>query len=238
MRQSITVVGMSDLHGYLPKDLPKGDVLCVCGDIVPLDVQRDMVESIAWLCTKFFPWVEASPYEKVIMVWGNHDFIGKFLYTDRNGQHRKPKRVLKKLMAPKKLTLLDDSECIYKGYKFYGSPWIPDLVDWAFYADHDQLELKFNRIPTTIDVLLTHCPPRVAEFGMVLQHGTYNTLADYGCDELRESVYKTKPQLHIFGHVHSGRHSRLEIDGTTYCNVSLKDEDYKVMYDPQIFKLT
>lgn len=238
MKAPLTIVGMSDLHGYLPKELPPGDVLCICGDIVPLDVQRDMVESIAWLCTKFFPWVEQTPYEQVIMIWGNHDFIGQFLHTDRNGQHRKPKRVLKKLMAPKKLQLLDDSEFIYKGCRFYGSQWVPDLTGWAFYADHDQLVAKFNKIPVNIDVLLTHCPPCIMEFGMVMQHGKFNTLADYGCDELRESVNDKKPKLHIFGHVHSGRHSRLELDGTTYCNVSLKDEDYRVMYEPQIFKLT
>lgn len=238
MRQPLTIIGMSDLHGYLPKDLPKGNVLCICGDIVPLDYQRDTIESIAWLCTKFFPWVEASPYEKVVFVAGNHDFVFQFLYTDQHGNHRKPKRVLKKLMAPAKLTLLDDSELIYKGYKFYGSPWIPDLQNWAFYGDHNKLVERFNKIPENVDVLLTHCPPAVGLFGAVLQHGTYNTYAQYGSDELRDAVYKKKPKLHIFGHVHSGQHLRETIEGTTYANVSIKDENYAPTYEPQIFKLT
>ena len=37
---------ISDLHGYLPKDLPSGDVLCICGDIVPLDYR--MISLRAW----------------------------------------------------------------------------------------------------------------------------------------------------------------------------------------------
>lgn len=41
---------ISDLHGHLPKDLPGGDVLCICGDIVPLDYQNDFTQSIAWFC--------------------------------------------------------------------------------------------------------------------------------------------------------------------------------------------
>lgn len=231
------IVGMSDIHGLLirPDMMPPGDVLCICGDIVPLDVQSDTVESIAWLCTKFFPWIEALPYEKVMLCWGNHDFIGQTLYTDKNGNHRKPKRVLKKLMAPAKLVLLDDSECIYNGKRFYGSPWCPDLSNWAFYGDHDKLVERFSKIPENVDVLVTHCAPRVLEFGMTTQG--WNAYRDFGCDELREAVYNRKPGLHIFGHIHTGRHSRLEIDGTTYANVSIKDENYQPTYNPQIFDI-
>lgn len=238
MRQPLTVIGMSDLHGLLvdPDDLPPGDVYCICGDIVPLDVQSDTVESIAWLCTKFLPWVEQLKCSKCLFVAGNHDFIFQTLYRNKHGEHRKPKRVLQKLMAPAKLTLLDDSEFIYKGYRFYGSPWVPNLPNWAFYADHDKLVERFDKIPANVDVLITHCPPRIMDFGMVTS-GSRNRYMDYGCEELREAVLNKKPKLHIFGHVHTGRHSRLEVDGTTYANVSIKDEDYQHAYDAQIFNI-
>lgn len=236
MRKPITVVGMSDLHGLLPKEMPSGDVLCICGDIVPLDVQSDEIESIAWLCTKFFPWVESLPYKKVFMVAGNHDFIFQTLRTDRHGQHRKPKRVLKKLMAPAKFVLLEDTEVIYEGYRFYGSPWCPDLNMWAFYGDHDELVRNFAKIPVRTDVLLTHCPPRIGMFGTTTQG--WNAMRDFGCQELADEVRHKQPKLHIFGHVHTGQHKREEIDGTTYANVSIKDEDYAHTYDVQIFHLT
>ena len=236
MRKPITVVGISDLHGLLPKEMPVGDVLCICGDIVPLDVQSDEIESIAWLCTKFFPWIESLSYKKVFMVWGNHDFIGQKLATDKHGQHRKPRRVLKKLMAPAKLVLLEDTEAIYEGYRFYGSPWCPDLNMWAFYGDHDELTQHFSKIPTNTDVLLTHCPPRIGMFGTTTQG--WNAMRDFGCRELADGVRHKQPKLHIFGHVHTGQHKRETIDGTTFANVSIKDENYEHTYDPQIFHLT
>lgn len=237
MRTSITIIGISDLHGLLLplSDMPPGDVLCICGDIVPLEVQSDTIESIAWLCTKFFPWVESLPYEKVIITWGNHDFIGQTLTTDKHGNHRKPKRVLKKLMAPAKLVLLEDNEFIYKGYRFYGSPWCPELSDWAFYANHDDLVKKFDKIPENVDVLITHCAPSQDQFGMTTQG--WNAMRDFGSNELTDAILKKRPKLAIFGHIHSGRHARLDLFGTTYANVSIKDENYEYSYSPQIFKL-
>jgi Icc-related predicted phosphoesterase len=241
MRTPITIVAMSDMHGYLdkPNRLPKGDVYCICGDIMPLDIQRDEVSSIAWLCTKFFPWVEQLPCDRVMLVAGNHDFIFQRLATDRNGNHRKPKRVLQKLMAPKKLVLLEDSECIYNGYRFYGSPWCPELTNWAYYADSPTLINKFKKIPEHTDVLITHCPPALEDYGTVLQSG-WNCGHSYGCTELRDSIYQleVRPKLHIFGHVHSGQHMSKEILGTIYANVSIKDEGYLPIYEPNIFELS
>ena len=69
------VVAFSDPHGYLPKlkDFPECDVVCIAGDICPLDVQRDLVESISWFLLEFKPWAESLPCKKVIFVGGNHD---------------------------------------------------------------------------------------------------------------------------------------------------------------------
>ena len=38
--KSIKVVAISDLHGYLP-EIPECDLLCICGDLVPLNVQAN-----------------------------------------------------------------------------------------------------------------------------------------------------------------------------------------------------
>lgn len=235
-QESLKIVAISDIHGYLPCELPEGEVLCICGDIMPLHVQNDMIESIAWLCREFFPWVEKQPFCKVIFTWGNHDFVGEYLATDRHGNHRKPKRVLKKLLAPSKLVLLEDSEFIYKGYRFWGSPWCPELSNWAFYGDHNKLINKFSKIPENVDVLLTHAAPRIDSCGIVQQPG-YNYMADFGCQELAEAVLEKKPKVHIFGHIHSGRHNPYIENGTTFINVSLKDEGYEPTYWPTIIEL-
>ena len=237
------VVGISDIHGTLidPKDMPEGDVLCICGDIMPTYIQSDTLESIAWLCRVFFKWIEELPYARVFLIFGNHDFVGEYLRVDKNGNQRRGSRIVKKLLAPSKLVILDDSECIYGGKRFYGSSWCPDLQIWAYYADSATLTHKFAQIPAETDVLLTHCAPRVEAYGTVLQRKKYNWMTDYGCTELTEAINAMKksdrPKLHLFGHVHTGSHQPTEIDGVTYCNVSLKDEDYKEMYYPKVFEI-
>ena len=233
---------MSDLHGYLPNpkeiDYLMGgvDVICITGDIVPLAYQDDTLESIAWLYTKFFPWVESLPCQHVVFCWGNHDFVGEFLRVDKNGNHRKAKRVAKKMMFPSKLHLVEDSEFIYKGYKFYGSSWCPDLQWWAFYRNSEDLTKAFKKIPDDVDVLLTHCPPRVEMYGTVNAFN-FNLGPDFGCVELAEAVNEKKPRLHIFGHVHTGSHRLKQIGDTSFCNVSLLDEEYQLVYPPAIFSL-
>ena len=76
------VAAISDIHGFLdnPRNMPEGDVLCICGDIVPLEFQVDTVRSISWFCLEFVPWVESLPYKKVLLLAGNHDFFLEEIY--------------------------------------------------------------------------------------------------------------------------------------------------------------
>lgn len=243
MREIIKLVALSDLHGALPTDIDPSNVVVICGDIMPLDIQRESIDSIAWLCNCFFPWCMELKCEKVIFVAGNHDFVFEQLMVDRNGNHRKPNRVMKKLLAGlgsrayDKIKYLENSEFEYKGYRFYGSPWCPSLSNWAFYKSDDELEREFNKIPNNIDVLLTHCPPAMDTYGMVMQSG-YNYMNDYGCIQLADAIRKKQPRLSLFGHVHSGCHTPARVtDNTVCCNVSIKDEDYNVSYVEKVFTL-
>ena len=43
------IAAFSDNHGWLPDNMPKADVLVIAGDILPLDIQRDVNKSIQWL---------------------------------------------------------------------------------------------------------------------------------------------------------------------------------------------
>ena len=83
MNNTIKVAAMSDIHGYLPNDVPECDVLCIAGDILPLDIQNDMIRSISWLLLDFKPWAESLPCKKVLFVAGNHDFVFQWLGPDK-----------------------------------------------------------------------------------------------------------------------------------------------------------
>lgn len=79
------IVCISDLHGFLykPEDVPECDVVCICGDIVPLDYQGDDVASIAWFCLEFVPWTDQLRCKKVIFIAGNHKLSNLF-FVDFN----------------------------------------------------------------------------------------------------------------------------------------------------------
>lgn len=225
------VAAISDLHGHLPImfSMPEAEVLCICGDLCPTNIDRDYNGSLAWFLRKFVPWVEQLPYEKVFLTFGNHDFFAETLFLNQDTWTlQKPRRIKEKLFLPEKLTLLMDTECDWKGKKFYGTPWCPNLYNWAFYANHETLVEKFSRIPENLDVLMSHCAPRFADYGT--SHYSKGRVEEFGCVELQDAIEKKKPKLAIFGHIHSGNHVPSVHNGTMYCNVSVLDEDYKPSY--------
>lgn len=231
MSRKLDIVAVSDLHGQLiPADAknfwPAGEVLCIAGDIVPLEYQRNDIKSVAWFCSTFYNWVESLPYSKVVLIAGNHDFFLEYMNYP-----------ISSLLPPKKLYYLQDSSVKLFGFTFYGTPWISGLPNWAFYADSDMLKRKFSGIPEGVDVLMSHAAPKVDTYGTVLG-GSWNHLQDFGCEELAEEIAKKKPQLSIFGHIHSGNHNLKELDGIKYCNVSALSEDYTYVYKPMQITLT
>lgn len=231
------VVGASDLHGYLPKEMPDGQVLCLAGDTWPLDYQRDLVQSVAWFCLEFLPWADNLPYEKIILVGGNHDFLLAQLSKNYN-----PSEVLKKLLpgnnkAQHNIIYLCDNSVEIEGKRIYGTPWISDLSNWAFYKSHEDLANTFDRIPKKLDVLVSHMPPRFGNSGVVLQKDVFNTGANYGSQELAEAIDRRNIKWAIHGHVHSGEHNPIEQSNTMCANVSLKDENYVVNYEPLVFEI-
>ena len=52
------IIALSDLHGNLPIITEHCDVVCIAGDIMPLDIQWRFPESISWISREFVDWVE------------------------------------------------------------------------------------------------------------------------------------------------------------------------------------
>ena len=248
--KKLKVIGISDIHGDLPQ-LPECDVVCCAGDISPLDIQIEPESMVSWFCLVFLPWVESLPCKKFILVAGNHDFflqnihkklIEKTLDYSRY-KWRSASDVIKKLLPGNlrskynKLVYLCDSSYEYEGRRFYGTPWIHDLKGWAFYLDDESLESKWNNIPKKCDVIITHMPPKIEGLGEVIQGGQFNTGSNYGSDSLAEALKVRDFKYALCGHVHSGQHSPVELDGKKLVNVSLKNENYDLMYYPFEFEI-
>lgn len=222
------ILAISDLHGTLPDDFPEVDVVCICGDIVPLNIQRSKENCLNWLDCIFLPWVENLRCKKVVMIWGNHDFVGQSC----------PEWSMNQNLRHGKLVVLEDSEYTMNGVRFYGTPWCPDLYRWAYYGTGPELNEHFSHIPARVDVLLSHCPPRIADAGVVCQANAFNHGANYGSLELAEAIDKTEPRYVFCGHVHSGSHGEYEHNHTSIItNVSLKDEHYEPTYPYMVFDI-
>ena len=239
--RKIKISAISDLHGNLPSVdfFTPGDVLCIAGDIVPLDIQKNDVKSIAWFCSEFIPWTDKLPFKKVILVFGNHDFFAQHLGPDHlnNGNGLMSLLMPGYIKGKHKIVILCDDEYEYMNFKFYGTSWCPDLTSWAFYGDSNKLTHEFGTIPNC-DVLISHCPPRLGNAGVVLQNG-FNYLRDFGCQELADAITSKNIKWVFCGHVHSGDHHPLKIDErTNIVNVSVLDENYKKSYSPFTVEIT
>lgn len=73
------IASISDLHGNLItysstywKGLEECEVLFICGDIIPLNIQTNMEASKTWLTDKFKSWALELPVEKIFFIAGNH----------------------------------------------------------------------------------------------------------------------------------------------------------------------
>ena len=235
VQDKLKVTAISDLHGDFPHIEP-GDVLCICGDIVPLYIQSDFTLSLNWLKNDFLNWVNSIECAYVVIVSGNHDFVFQDMHDTYEHHYsdvycRFADYVNETIFNGTKVTYLHDTDTVIGGYTFYGTPYIPALRRWAFYQPSEKLRELFEKIPQTdIDVLLTHSPGKnVNQTGVSLQ---LPKQPEYGSAELTDVVSNRNIKYWFVGHVHSGNHNLTDFTGTKVANVSLKDESYKLTYEP------
>ena len=242
MTKKLKITAISDIHGDLPIIDPC-DVLCICGDIVPLEIQRNYTKSVAWLAGRFVNWCEKLDCEKVIIIAGNHDFVFQKMFNDyiekvgtpRWSNHKSQYEdftdmVEDNLDFPGKIVYLQDTSYEYEGITFYGTPHIPVLSNWAFYKSSEGLKDSFEEIPDKVDILLTHSPGKfVNDTGVSLQ---LPNQPEYGSIELTEAIQNKLIRYWFVGHIHSGNHHLENYNGIQVANVSMKDENYRIAYDP------
>ncbi|OHF02445.1 metallophosphoesterase domain-containing protein [Colletotrichum orchidophilum] len=111
--------------------------------------------------------------------------------------------------------------------RVYGSPYTPRHGTWAFQyprsasaprpndVDDDDDDPWRGAVPAGTDILVTHAPPK---------GHMDDPRGNWGCEMLLREVWRARPRLHVFGHVHCG-HGReaVAFDGlqAAYENVVL-----------------
>lgn len=171
-------------------------------------------------------WCLSVPYTN-FMVRRN----GKAYFTGNCGWEKNPALMTKiaKEQCPR-IILLNDSSTMIDGIKFYGTPVQPYFFNWAYNRAETDAEMlhygvpsikpHFEAIPNDINVLITHGPPLGILDEVKGREGQH-----LGSASLLEAVKRVKPDVHVFGHIHSG-HGELHRDGTSFYNVAICDERY------------
>ena len=182
----LRIVAISDTHEQHEQiELPEGDLLICAGDIT----YNGLPHAVA----AFNRWFAAQPHRFKILIAGNHDFL-----------FEREKGVAREVLSDS-IIYLEDSGCELdvaraagppRRLKFWGSPVTPWFFDWAFNR-HRGAEIRrhWERIPDSIDILVTHGPP-----AGILDRNSAGEQT--GCADLRRVVDRIKPRLHVFGHIH------------------------------------
>lgn len=217
------IVATSDLHGAFPEVEPC-DLLIIAGDVCPMEgddalrahepgAQRN------WLIDKFSAWLEEQPAKRIVWIGGNHDFG-----VQMQGMHKDARSHF-----PKNSHYLFDEAIEIEGKTIYGLPWCPNLRTWAFYASDKAWEHIADDIPTDIDILVLHSPPR----GIMLDDGHPNWASP---EILSHIVDRIQPQLVVCGHLHEG-YGEVQVRGIKFINVAHMNDDYEPVNPPMVFEL-
>lgn len=199
---------ISDTHRkHRQVEIPECDVLIHAGDFCRFEQQdHQTLEDVD--C-----WFAESAANEIIAIGGNHDF--PLQNREFRFEHA---------------TFLEDSFTEVDGFTVYGSPWCPDLINFAYYATEDELIERWRAIPTGIDILVTHTPPRG-----ILDVPTSGNVR-LGCPHLWEEVNRIQPRLHVFGHIHASPGIHFE-NGIQFVNASIVGgRDLEVRNKPTLLK--
>ncbi len=219
------IVHISDTHGLhrqIDFSQVEADVLVHSGDFL-IEGRDSGYKEFEF--EAFMRWFSDLPFKHKILIAGNHDWFCFEAYRNR---------------SPLKQTLFDtfgihylvDEAVTLDGVKFWGSPWQPEFMNWAFNLPINGTELKqkWQAIADDTQVLITH-GPALGHLDM----GSPQKRA-LGCELLRQRLAQL-PQLklHLFGHIHEAygvkQVDQIHFYNSAYLNVQARFGDYPPIID-------
>ncbi|KAF4615990.1 hypothetical protein D9613_011471 [Agrocybe pediades] len=178
----VRVVMISDTHNHhneLPS-IPDGDILIHAGDLTQSGTLEELSSALQWM--------HSQPHPNKIFIAGNHDRAIDI-----------PNKELKSFLEsyPSLVYLHTTSHAVKvrgRTLLVYGSPLTPKHGSWPFqYPRNDPKQAEWAKIPRNTDILVTHGPP------------AYHLDGRHGCAALLAELWKVRPRLQVFGHIHAAR---------------------------------
>lgn len=191
---AVSVVCISDTHNSQPR-VPNGEILIHAGDLTQSGTFDELQKALAW--------INSLPHEHKVVIAGNHDIFLDVKQTAEADAHRSSESQLQWgdiIYLNDELANLTCSNG--RRLSVYGSPKTPVNGSWPFQYPR-KIDVWAGTIPFNVDILVTHGPPRA-----------HLDLFKHGCSHLLRELWRVRPKLHVFGHVHAGYGTeRLEFDG-------------------------
>jgi len=213
------------MHGQLDFTVEPCDIALICGDVVPLYIQMYNKESEQWFKETFIPWCLNLPCEKVVFIGGNHDFI----------LERQPNKIRKLLEGQDKVVYLDCEAFEYNGKIIFGTPVCKPFGSWAFMEPYEKQDSRYESCINDIghvDIIMSHDAPYGISDILLQKDCPWADGTHIGNHSLRKLLDNVKPEIHVFGHLHSCNHDVVKHNDTLVSCVSMLNENYMMVYKP------
>lgn len=184
----VTILHLSDTHSLHRSmaDLPSADILIHSGDVAKVGSESELGDFNQWL------WSIQHKFRHILVISGNHDYWDTNWRLNRGevaaAEAHHPNYLQRKVTNAR---VLNHELVTVMGLKIWGAGWHPrrgDSMSGNNYSD----------IPEEVDVLVTH----EAAFGIFDLTGG----GHWGSSqELLKAIYRVKPKVHLFGHIHEQR---------------------------------
>ncbi|RAO65088.1 uncharacterized protein BHQ10_001100 [Talaromyces amestolkiae] len=205
-----TFLIMSDSHGHQLLSGPVTghiDVAIHCGDLTNESKIEEFQKTLQYL--------QELKADLKLVIGGNHDFtmdvpafkklvanakqtLEPELVRKTYGDYGEIRNILSANAAAANIIFLDEGSYEFRLrngalLRVYASPFTPSLSgDWGF--QYHLNEGHHFEIPETVDVVITHGPPK----GIL----DYTDGRRAGCPNLFQAIARAQPLLHCFGHIH------------------------------------
>lgn len=185
----IRIVCISDTHCLKAAHIPDGDLLIHAGDLTSAGTPTEIQAQIDWLTS--------LPHEHKVVIAGNHD-----TWLDPRSRATLGAKDRESAVEWWGIWYLQHSSVTLKFHggrrevRVYGAPQIPACGGEEFAFQYPRGHDAWSEtVPEDTDILVTHSPPKYH----------LDLPAALGCEHLLKEVWRVRPGLHVFGHVHAGK---------------------------------
>lgn len=181
-RQPVRVVCISDTHDQ-HVSIPPGDILVHAGDLTDSGTAADIQREVDWL--------RSQPHPVKVVIAGNHDSWFDVRSRKQEDNAKDARVDLDGLLYLESGLTVQE----VKGRKItiFGVPDIPKCGPESFAFQYTQESQPWlSKVPLHTDILVTHTPPK------------HHLDLGIGCPHLLREIWRVRPRLHVFGHVHWG----------------------------------